>query len=183
VTRLQVQSANQKHVRVSGISSLLAACLHDLPRILELRDNPAARARLLPPPTIEDTAINQEWKESVEPDLRHLLVSAGETITRDLTGLKPSPRLVDCSFVIFPATHVSAWMSALNQARLILAVLANVDEIDVNVSLSQLSGNKVLAVIQINVFGQLLDRFVQRELKPTRHKKPNRPKPKRRKRQ
>jgi hypothetical protein len=181
VTRLQVQSVNQKHVRVSGINPLLAGCLHELPRILELRDNPVARARLLPPPTREDTPINQEWKESVEPDLRHLLASAGEIITRDLTGLRPSPRLPDCCFVTFPTTHTLAWMSALNQARLILAALANVDEIDMNLPYSQLKGEKVLAIIQIDAFGVLLDRFVQRELKPARHKKPNRPKPKRRK--
>jgi hypothetical protein len=182
VSRLRIQSVNQKHVRVSGISSLLAACLQQLPRILEFRDNPDAQARLLPPPTASDAIINREWKESVEPDLRHLLVSAGEIITRDLTGLKPSPRLVDCSFVIFPTTHVSAWMSALNQARLILAALANVDEIDMNLPYSQLTGEKVLAVIQIGFFGELLDRFVQRELKPVRKRKPNCPKPKRRKR-
>jgi Domain of unknown function (DUF2017) len=181
VTRLQVQSVNQKHLRVSGISPLLAGCLHELPRILELRDNPAARARLLPPPTSEDVVINQEWKESVEPDLRHLLVSAGEIISRDLTGLKPSQRLPDCCFVTFPTTHTSAWMSALNQARLILAALANVDEIDMNLPYSQLKGEKVLAVIQISVFGELLDRFVQRELKPARKRKSNRPQPKRRK--
>jgi len=60
-------------------------------------------------------------------------------------------------------------------------VLANVDEIDMNLPYSQLTGEKVLAVIQINVFGQLLDRFVERELKPAHRAKPSRPKPKRRK--
>jgi Domain of unknown function (DUF2017) len=181
VTRLQIQFVNQKDLRISGINPLLTGCLHELPRILELRDNPSARARLLPPPTRKDAAINQEWKEAVEPDLRHLHVSAGETVTRDLTGLKPSPQLPDSCFVIFPATHTSAWVSALNQARLILAVLANVDEIDMNLPFSQLTREKVLAVIQIHAFGVLLDKFVQRELKPARTAKPNRPKPKRRK--
>lgn len=183
MTRLQIQSVNQKHVRVSGINPLLAGCLHELPRILELRDNPAVRARLLPPPTAEDAAINQEWKESIEPDLRHLLASASEIITRDLTGLKPSPRAPDCCFVTFPNTHTAAWMSALNQARLILSVLAKVDEIDMNLPYSQLKGEKVLAVIQIDAFGILLNQFVERELKPSRRAKPNHPGPKRRKKQ
>jgi len=180
VTRLRIQAINQKYVRVTGINSLLAACLQELPRILESRDNPSAQARLLPPPTAEDAAINHEWKESIEPDLRHLLVSASETITRDLTCLKPSPRLAECSFVTFPATHISAWMSALNQARLILAALANVDEIDLNLPYSRLGGEKVLAVLQIDLFGQLLGRFVERELGPAREIKPKRPKSKRR---
>ena len=84
---LSVQLLDEKRVLVSGIPAVLTAMLRELPEILELRDSPDTRARLYPNPTTGNNKINQEWHQMAGPELRHLFVSAGETVTRDLTGL------------------------------------------------------------------------------------------------
>ena len=84
---LRVQPLDEKRVRISGIPPVLAAMLHELPEILELRDSPEAQQRLYPSPTAKDENINKEWAQVTSPELHHLFVSAGETVARDLTAL------------------------------------------------------------------------------------------------
>ncbi|HUK83329.1 MAG TPA: DUF2017 family protein [Verrucomicrobiae bacterium] len=177
---LRVRAVNQKQLCISGIDPLMAVCLQELPQILELRDR--VRARLFPSPTTDDAIANREWQESITPELRHLFVSAGEAVARDLTRLKPTPRNANCSSITFPAAHRSAWMSALNQARLILSELFGVDEIDMNVPYHSLGEAKGVAVIKIDLFGTLLHRLVQRELNSRPRNGRKRPKHKRQKR-
>jgi hypothetical protein len=162
----QVSAVDEKNIRISGIDPLLAVCLQELPQILELRDKPSVHPRLFPSPTINDAAANREWQESIEPDLRHLFVSAGEIVARDLTRMKSNPQNPDLRSITLPAEHLAAWMSALNQARLILAELFHIDEIDMNIPYEALGRDKGVAVIRIDLFGTLLDRLVQRELNP-----------------
>src|SRR5439155_12752492 len=91
---LRVRLKNSKRVRVSGIDPLVADCLSDLPHILEQRDAPAARARLFPNPNESDAEANNDWQSFVAPELRHLFLSAGEIVERDLTSLQASPGAV-----------------------------------------------------------------------------------------
>jgi hypothetical protein len=161
---LRVRSVDAKRIRISGIHPLLAVCLQELPLILELRDKEPVRARLFPPPTVEDTAANREWQESIEPDLRHLFVSAGETVVRDLTGLAPQPRAPARLCVTISAMHVNAWMSAINQARLILGVLFGiVDEQDMRIADLDSHNPRHVAIVKIELLGELLGRFVELE--------------------
>jgi hypothetical protein len=164
VNGLHLSAADGKHLRISGIDPLLALCLQELPAILELRDQPEAQARLLPSPTAGDETANRDWRETVAPELRHLFASAGEIVSRDLTQLKPSPRDARFRTLTIPLAHVPAWMSALNQARLILAAIHGLDEIDMNVAYDQLDPRKAPAVLRVDVLGMLLEHFVRREL-------------------
>ncbi len=161
---LRLSAVNSKHLRITGIDPLLARCLQELPAILQLRDKPEAQARLFPPPTAADDAANRDWRETVAPELRHLFASAGETVSRDLTQLKPSPRDARFQTLTIPLAHVPAWMNALNQARLILAAIHGLDEIDMNIAYDQLDPRKAPAVLRVDLLGMLLERFVRREL-------------------
>ena len=152
---LRLTVVHGKHLRLTGIDPVLAICLQELPAILELRGKPEAHARLFPAPTAGDAAANREWTETIEPELRHLFVSAGETVSRDLTQLRTSPRHPDQKFLTFPLAHLPAWMNAVNQARLILAALANLDEIDMNVPYPTLDPRKAAAVVRIDVLAML----------------------------
>lgn len=161
---LRVRPVDAKRIRISGIHPLLAVCLQELPLILELRDKGPVHARLFPPLTAADVAANREWQEIMEPDLRHLFVSAGETVVRDLTGLAPQPRAPTRLCVTISAVHVSAWMSALNQARLILGTLFGIaDEQDMLIAEFDPHDPKHVAIVKIELLGELLGKFVELE--------------------
>lgn len=160
----RLRAVNGKHLRLTGIDPLLALCLQELPAILQWRDKPEAQARLFPAPTAADDAANRDWRETVAPELRHLFASAGEIVSRDLTQLKPGSRDARFQSLTIPLAHVPAWMNALNQARLILAAIHGLDEIDMNVAYEALDPRKAPAVVRVDVLGMLLELFVRREL-------------------
>ena len=160
---LRIERLDEKHVRISGLTPMLAVMIREMPEILELRDGPDACARLFPNPTTADDKINKEWQQMVSPELRHLFVSAAEIVTRDLTamtGNKGDPEVYE---VTFPVEHLSAWMSALNQTRLILAEVHKVDEEDMERRDFDPQDPKHLAVLRIQLLGYLLHLFVELE--------------------
>jgi hypothetical protein len=162
MNRLRLRRHGPKHIQITGVHPLLAACLHELPEILGLRDQPAAARRLSPPPTA-DEKINADWQSLIAPELRHLFVSAGETVTRDLTGLQPDPDRTGAWQVTFPLEHLNAWMSALNQARLILGELFQITERDMHPAEFDPVDPRHVAMLKIEVLGELLLRFVDME--------------------
>ena len=177
MNELKMRPVGAKRIRISGIHPLLAVCLQEMPAILELRDKTPAHERLFPPLTANDRLANAEWQESIQPDLRHLFVSAGETVARDLTGLSPQPRHPKRSWVTIPTAHVSAWMSAVNQTRLILgAVFGIANERDMLLTTFDSRNPKQVAIIKIELLGELLARFVDLEtgeVTTARHRRPN----------
>ena len=160
---LRVRPHNEKHIRITGIDPVLLDSLHTVPEILEQRDTPAARARLLPDPTAADASINGEWQRLMAPELRHLFVSAGEIVTRDLTAIGPDAEQPQLREITFPAEHLRAWMSALNQTRLILGELFKVTEADMERDDFDLKTPKGLAVFRIHILGYLLQLLVELE--------------------
>lgn len=160
---LRLEQLDEKHIRINGLTIMLAVMLREMPEILELRDGPDASARLFPNPTVADDKINKEWQQMVSPELRHLFVSATEIVTRDLTAMtgdKGDPEVYE---VTFPVEHFSAWMSALNQTRLILAETHKVDEEDMERRDFDPQSPKDLAVLRIQLLGYLLHLFVELE--------------------
>jgi hypothetical protein len=160
---LRVRPLDEKRIRISGIPPVLAAMLRELPGILELRDSLDAHARLFPDPTAEDDRVNNEWLQTVTPELRHLFVSAGETVTRDLTALTADKQSRETHHIDFPVEHVTAWMSALNQTRLILGEVHKIDEQDMNHTDFDPQSPKHMAALRIHLLGHLLHLFVELE--------------------
>ncbi|MGA2138296.1 MAG: DUF2017 family protein [Verrucomicrobiia bacterium] len=161
MTRLRVQPFDEKRIRISGIPPVLAFMLRELPEILELRDSPDAQTRLFPNPTAEDEKANDEWREVTGPELRHLFVSAGETVARDLTALTADEAAPQEHQVTFPVEHVNAWMSALNQARLILAAVHEIGDKDMNRTDFDPTSSRDVAALRIHLLGYLLHLFVE----------------------
>ncbi len=155
--QLRVEADGPKHIRISGIHPVLLDCLHVLPEILEQRDSPAARKRLLPDPTTTDAQFNAEWLLAVAPELRHAFVVAGDTVARDLTGVTTDGQLT------FIAEHLNAWMSALNEARLILGEIFQITDVDMESADFDVKTPKGLAIFRIHVLGWLLQLLVDLE--------------------
>ncbi len=161
--QLRVEPVGEKRLRISGINPVVLDCLHSLPEILAQRDSPAARGRLLPNPTTADEKANSEWQRLIAPELRHMFVSAGETVARDLTSIAPDDRDPQLLAVIFPVEHTAAWMSALNQTRLVLGELHKVTDEDMSAADFDVRKSKGLAVFRIHVLGYLLHLFIELE--------------------
>jgi len=156
----RVEVVNEKTIRLTGLNSLAASCLHGIEEILAHRDSPAAGRRLMPPPSA-DEAINAEWEKFVTPDLRHLFVTAAETVLRDLTALEVEPRRPNHFRIAFPIAHLDAWLSALNQARLILGEQSHVtDEMMERRDLDPQS-EADLAILRIHLLGWVLELLVE----------------------
>jgi uncharacterized protein DUF2017 len=163
VIDLRVKQLDEKHVCISGLSTMLAVMLREMPEILELRDRPDVSTRLFPSPTKADEKINKEWQQMVSPELRHLFVSASETVTRDLTAMAGDNGDPEVYEVTFPVEHVNAWMSAINQTRLILAEIHKIDEEDMEHRDFDPQNPKHLAALRIQLLGYLLHLFVELE--------------------
>jgi hypothetical protein len=157
---LCVEVVDAKTVRLIGIFPIMADCLQRLGEILAQRDTPEVRQRLIPTPSTDDS-INAEWERFITPDLRHLFVSAGETVLQDLTQLQADPHDPKCFSVAFPVVHLDAWMSAINQSRLILAEQHHITEEDMNRDGLDLRSASDIPLIRINLLGWLLSVLVQ----------------------
>jgi len=156
VITLRVERSGEKHIHVTGLDPVILDCLHALPEILDQRDSPDARHRLLPDPTT-DRAINADWQQTIAPELRHLFVAGGDTVTRDLTGITPDGELT------FGVEHLNAWMSALNEARLILGEIFRITDGDMETPEFDVTTPKGLAVFRIHVLGYFLQLLVELE--------------------
>ncbi len=150
-----IRPMGEKHVRISAINPYLAACLFELPETLQQRENISAHDRLFPLPTM-DTRINAEWRELVEPELHHLFQSHGETVTRDLTRMTEDGLHTNHLEVIVPIEHLPAWLSAVNEARLIMASIHGITEGDLNTTDFEPQNPKSVVVIKIGLLGELL---------------------------
>jgi len=163
VIDVRAERLDEKHIRIRGLTAMLAVMLREIPEILELRDRPDAFARLFPNPTAADDKINKEWQQMVNPELRHLFVSAADVVTRDLTALAGDQGDPEAYEVTFPVEHLNAWMSALNQSRLILAEVHQIDEEDMQRQDFDPQDPKHLAALRIHLLGYLLHLLVELE--------------------
>ncbi len=157
---LRVSAADEKHIRITGIPPVLVFCLRDLPHILEKRDQPDAHSRLFPAPTRNDMKANHDWEQLIVPELRHLFVTSGETVARDLAKLEEESMETHSCCVTFAAVHLNAWISAINEARLILGELNSVTEQDMNQEDLDLDDPKQFAILKIGALGWLLQLLV-----------------------
>ncbi len=161
MSELRVEPFDAKHIRVSGIEPFLTYCLQGLGEILEQRDLPSVRGRLFPHPTAVDRKLNDDWETNVTPELRHIFVTAGETVLRDLVGLKEDTQVPPQYEVTFPAEHLNAWMSALNEARLILGERFQIKQDDMDKISLEAPDERTLAVVKVEILGALLYLLVE----------------------
>ena len=77
-------------------------------------------------------------------------------VNRDLTGLQEQQ-------VVFPAVHLPAWLSALNQARLVLGEMYHVTAPDMERVDFRPGNAKDGALVRIHVLGYLLQLMVELE--------------------
>ena len=125
--------------------------LRRLPDMADPADDPAARTRLFSAPMSrggDGDEFNEDWERYVEPEIRDLFRSASATVEQDLAPLpeavgKPPLKPTDpAAFeptsvkLQIPLKHAEAWLSVLNQARLVIASRRGFGERDMDEDLS-----------------------------------------------
>jgi hypothetical protein len=151
-------------LEISDLDPFLAELLRQIPESTNPEGAEAAEKRLFSPPVQSDLGdICAEWKLYVEPELRRLFRTATETVASDLKQLNGSKPFANCTLRI-PAAHAEAWLSALNQARLVIAAKFDFNEGDLcDHYRSPIGSRRDLSLFQVNFYG-FLQEFILREM-------------------
>jgi len=166
MTKLNLQRLDGGRLRLSGMDDDWQWVLARVPDLLADQQPPAVRERLLPKPS-SVAAINRDWQELVVPELEALWKSNNELMAADLARREADPDQPGCARVTFPETHAAAWMSAINQARLILGARWNVTEADMNRPLRKLDANpRECDILLIHLLASVLQLFIEASAEP-----------------
>jgi uncharacterized protein DUF2017 len=152
-------------IEISELDPFLAELLRQIPASANPDGAPAAEQRIFSSPTNEkETELCAEWKTYVEPELRRLFQSATETVAGDLEQLNGNEKSFANRTLRIPSKHSDAWLSALNQARLVIATKNNFTENELNDHFrSPIGSRRDLSLFQVNFYG-FLQEFILREL-------------------
>jgi hypothetical protein len=152
-------------IEVSELDPFLAELLRQIPTSGDPGGVPAAEQRLFSPPTTgRETEICAEWKMYVEPELRRIFQTATETVATDLEQLNGNEKTFANRTLRIPSKHADAWLSALNQARLVIVAKNNFTESELNDHFrSPIGSRRDLSLFQVNFYG-FLQEFILREL-------------------
>lgn len=134
--KVRREKSNKQQIVLEEIEPFFLDLLRGLPACAQPGDNPAARARLFSAPMSpggDGDEFNEDWERYVEPEIKELFQSTREIVSEDLAKLPPAPApspagsfepaaLAPSKHALeIPRRHAEAWLSVLNQARLIIA--------------------------------------------------------------
>lgn len=156
---LAIQALDENRLVLTGIDPTVALCLRQIPAILARRDSAGTRERLHPDALPNDAARNAEWHRLMDVELRLLFEAAQRTLERDLEGLDPRRHRVE-----FPAAHLKAWMSGVNQARIVLSEQHQFEAHDMQRDDFTPGVPRDAALLQVQVLGYVLQVLVEHAL-------------------
>ncbi|MFA6561621.1 MAG: DUF2017 family protein [Verrucomicrobiia bacterium] len=126
---LHLQRLPDGSLCLAGMDEHWRHVLASVPALLAEPQPPAVRERLLPTPSSKES-INRDWRELIAPELEALWRANHELMAADLGRLEKDTAHRKCWRVVFPANHAAAWLSVINQARLVLGSRWDVTEKD-----------------------------------------------------
>ena len=155
---MEIRRRNDK-IELSELDPFLAELLRQIPTSADPSGVGAAEQRIFSSPTDgNETEICAEWKTYVEPELRRLFQTATETVATDLQQLNGNEKSLANRTLRIPSKHADAWLSALNQARLVIAAKNNFTETELNEHFrSPIGSRRDLSLFQVNFYGFLQD--------------------------
>ncbi|MFN2507783.1 MAG: DUF2017 family protein [Chthoniobacterales bacterium] len=152
-------------IEISELDPFLAELLRQIPESANPEGLETAEKRLFSAPADPaETEICAEWKLYVQPELQRLFRKATETVVGDLDMLNGKTRpFANCTLRI-PTKHAEAWLSALNQARLVIASKCGFTEGELSDHYrSPIGSRRDLSLFQVNFYG-FLQEYILREL-------------------
>ena|ERR1700677_306258 len=122
---MEIVRLDDRTLALSQINAFAISLLRRIPLETDPGDDEIANERLFskPVPEGQGSELNEEWKQYVEPGLRHLFQSANETVFQDLKNVKETGEVEgEESYALhIPVEHLEQWLNTLNQARLVMA--------------------------------------------------------------
>jgi uncharacterized protein DUF2017 len=157
----------EDHLEITELDPFLAELLRQVPASARVEGDPAAEARIYTDPSANpQDELCSEWKAYVRPELRRLCQTATETVAQDLAQLNGNEKTFANRTLKIPASHADAWLSALNQARLIIAEKNDFTENELSDHCrSPIGSRRDLSLFQVNFYG-FLQEFILREINP-----------------
>lgn len=156
---------DQDCLEISELDPFLAELLRQIPESTNTEGAEGAKERIFSAPAAtSEREICAEWKLYVEPELQRLFQTATETVASDLQQLNGSTKpFANCTLRI-PRKNSEAWLSALNQARLVIAAKYNFTEGELcDHYRSPIGSRRDLGLFQVNFYG-FLQEFILNEL-------------------
>jgi len=150
---LRVRRDAAGNLVVGGMSPPLVHVLREMPALLGADQPDVVKKRLFPDPS-DDEAVAAEWRRTQHPELFALLADARTIVESDLSSLSRAFPSRTWKLEI-PATHVNAWISALNAARLALGALNDVTAADMDPERGIAEDARGLAILRIDLYGWL----------------------------
>jgi hypothetical protein len=152
-------------IEISELDPFLAELLRQIPTSANPDGAAVAEQRLFSSPTTgKEADFCAEWKVYVEPELRRLFQTATQTVSTDLEQLNGNEKSLANRTLRIPSKHADAWLSALNQARLVIAAKNNFTESELNDHChSPIGSRRDLSLFQINFYG-FLQEYILREM-------------------
>ena len=156
-----IRKWKQKAIEFSRIERIEAELLKQVPSCCEFEEGSNAAARIFPNPTDKsDRDLLRDWDEFVRPELRHLFVSAKETVEEDLASLKM--KVGHLGRFLVPLEHGERWLNALNQARLVLAEKFQFSEKELSAfEPAKTFSQRELVLHQINFYAAIQERIIE----------------------
>jgi Domain of unknown function (DUF2017) len=159
---VQISRIDGQTLRISHLDPLLGELLQRVVTSADPTGSEAAQERLFSKPTDdpEESGFVEDWREYVQPELRHIFESALEVINGDLVTMRAEEGGGGRTLTI-PINHVESWIHGLNQARLALSARHAFSEEDMERILPLAGDPHSLALLQVRFYGILQELFLQ----------------------
>jgi hypothetical protein len=155
-----IQRLNEDSIGFTDIEPIEADLLRQIPALCDAAGDSRAASRLFSNPAdSNEVQFLSDWEEYVRPELRHVFVSARETVEKDLGAMEERPG--HPSRLVILCAHGEAWLNTLNQARIILA--NKFEFSDEELSLHEVPrsfSRRDLVLLQINFYAAIQERII-----------------------
>lgn len=159
---MKLERLDAQTLRLSDIAPLAAHFLQELPDEAGPGDDRRALERLYSAPARgpEEQEFLRDWEEWVKPELQGLFESAVERVRRDLReGWREREGKIDLRL---PVKNLEAWLSCLNQARLVLACREGFTEEVLEAPPPEAVVDRfTFRLLQMYVYGLLMECFLE----------------------
>ena len=145
----------ENHVEFTGIDLFVGQLIRQIPDAANPEGSNAAERRLYPSPSMDNEELAEDWCELVVPELKTQFSSAISQVAHDVEeGLTGTDDTEFGYRLQIPIDHVDQWLSALNQARLVLGSRFAFTEAEMNEQFgSQLTTLREVVLYQIMIYG------------------------------
>jgi hypothetical protein len=160
LNEMVIRRQQQSGFEFTDIEPIEADLLRQVPVVCESGEHSRAEERLFSKPAdASESQFLNDWDEYVRPELRHLFLSAKNTVGEDLAKMSSSPGKLGRLMV--PRAHADSWLNALNQARLILAAKFNFTARELSMHESpKWFSRRDMVLQQINFYAEIQERII-----------------------